>query len=54
MTIRPDDVARYIEARQQTHSAPDVRPLAAMRMLFDWLITKSDRPIESGRGLAWT
>jgi hypothetical protein len=25
MTIRPVDVARYIETRQQTHSAPDVK-----------------------------
>jgi site-specific recombinase XerD len=40
MTIRPVDVARYIETRQQTHSAPDVKQqLAAVRMLFDWLIT---------------
>ena len=39
-TIRPFDVATYIEQRQQTHSAPDVKQqLAAMRMLFDWLIT---------------
>jgi len=29
----------YIEPRQQTHSAPDVKQqLAAVRMLFDWLI----------------
>jgi len=39
-TIRPFDVATYIEARQQTHSAPDVKQqLAAVRMLFDWLVT---------------
>ena len=39
-TIRPFDVATYIEARQQTHSAPAVKQqLAAVRMLFDWLIT---------------
>jgi site-specific recombinase XerD len=39
-TIRPFDVASYVEARQQTHSAPDVKQqLAAIRMLFDWLIT---------------
>jgi len=38
-TIRPYDVSVYIESRQQTHSAPDVKQqLAAMRMLFDWLI----------------
>ena len=39
-TIRPFDVATYIEALQQTHSAPGVKQqLAAVRMLFDWLIT---------------
>ena len=38
-TIRPFDVSTYIEGRQQTHSAPDVKQqLAAIRMLFDWLI----------------
>ena len=37
--IRPIDVSTYIESRQQTHSAPDVKQqLAAIRMLFDWLI----------------
>ena len=40
IAIRPVDVASYIETRQQTHSAPDVKQqLAAVRMLFDWLIT---------------
>ncbi len=39
-TIRPYDVATYIECLQQTHSAPGVKQqLAAVRMLFDWLIT---------------
>jgi site-specific recombinase XerD len=39
-TIRPFDVATYIEALKQTHSAPAVKQqLAAVRMLFDWLIT---------------
>jgi site-specific recombinase XerD len=39
-TIRPFDVALYIETRQETHSAPDVKQqLAAVRMLFNWLIT---------------
>jgi site-specific recombinase XerD len=39
-TIRPHDVATYIETRGLTHSAPDVKQqLAAVRMLFDWLIT---------------
>jgi site-specific recombinase XerD len=39
-TIRPFDVSTYIETLQQTHSAPSVKQqLAAVRMLFDWLIT---------------
>ena len=38
-TIRPFDVATYIETLRQTHSAPGVKQqLAAVRMLFDWLI----------------
>jgi site-specific recombinase XerD len=38
--IRPFDVATYIEALQQQHSAPGVKQqFAAVRMLFDWLIT---------------
>jgi len=38
--IRPHDVATYIENLQQTHAAPGVKQqLAAVRMLFDWLIT---------------
>jgi site-specific recombinase XerD len=38
-TIRPYDVATYIETRGLTHSAPDMKQqLAAVRMLFDWLI----------------
>ncbi len=45
-TIRPFDVASYIESRQATHSAPDVKQqLAAVRMLFDWLITGQVVPI---------
>src|SRR3974390_3454822 len=39
-TIRPVDVSLYRETRARTHSAPDVKQsLAAIRMLFDWLIT---------------
>jgi hypothetical protein len=39
-TIRPFDVATYIEALQKTHSPPGVKQqLAAVHMLFDWLIT---------------
>jgi site-specific recombinase XerD len=44
--IRPYDVSSYIETRQQTHSAPDVKQqLAAVRMLFDWLITGQVVPV---------
>lgn len=39
-TIRPFDVAAYVEGLQAAHSAPGVKQqLAAIRMLFDWLIT---------------
>jgi site-specific recombinase XerD len=45
-TIRPFDVATYIETLQQTHSAPGVKQqLAAVRMLFDWLIAGQVVPI---------
>jgi site-specific recombinase XerD len=38
--IRPFDVAAYIEGLQPKHSPPGVKQqLAAIRMLFDWLIT---------------
>ena len=38
-TIRPFDVAAWVEQLQQTHSAPGVKQqLAAVRMLFDWLL----------------
>src|SRR6185437_1970011 len=38
--IRPFDVATYIETLQQEHSAPGGKQqLAAVRMLFDWLVT---------------
>jgi site-specific recombinase XerD len=39
-TIRPFDVAAWVNALQETHGAPGVKQqLAAVRMLFDWLIT---------------
>lgn len=45
-TIRPFDVATYIEVRQQTHSAPAVKQsLAAVRMLFNWLIIGQIVPV---------
>jgi site-specific recombinase XerD len=44
-TIRPFDVATYIETLQRTHSPPGVKQqLAAVRMLFDWLITGQVMP----------
>jgi site-specific recombinase XerD len=45
-TIRPFDVATYIELLQRTHSPPGVKQqLAAVRMLFDWLITGQVAPL---------
>jgi site-specific recombinase XerD len=44
-TIRPFDVAAWIEELQKHHSAPGVKQqLAAVRMLFDWLITGQVAP----------
>lgn len=46
VAIRPFDVATYIETRGQTHSAPDVKQqLAAVRMLFDWMVTGQIVPV---------
>ena len=39
-TIRPHDVGAWIEQLQEKHGPPGVKQqLAAVRMLFDWLIT---------------
>ena len=44
-TIRPSDVAAHIDTLQESHSAPGVKQqLAAVRMLFDWLITGQVAP----------
>ena len=44
-TIRPFDVAAWVEGLQQHHAAPGVKQqLAAVRMLFDWLITGQVMP----------
>jgi site-specific recombinase XerC len=44
-TIRPFDVAAWVEQLQQTHSAPGVKQqLAAVRMLFDWLLIGQSVP----------
>ena len=44
-TIRPHDVGAYIEALQATAAAPTVKQqLAAVRMLFDWLVTGQVMP----------
>lgn len=38
--IRPHDVGSWIEEIQQTHSAPGTKQqLAAVRMMFNWLVT---------------
>ncbi len=43
--IRPHDVGAYIEALQATVSAPSVKQqLAAIRMLFDWLVVGQVMP----------
>ena len=49
--IRPHDVATYIEQLQNEVSAPSVKQqLAAIRMLFNWLVTdQSSRPIRRRR-----
>jgi site-specific recombinase XerD len=39
-SIRPFDVAAWVEQLQETYAAPGVKQqLAAVRMLFDWLVT---------------
>jgi len=39
LTVKPLHVAAYIEDLQRTHSKPTVKQhLAALRMLFDWLV----------------
>lgn len=44
-TIRPFDVAAYVEQLQQTVTAPSVKQqLAAVRMLFDWLVVGQVMP----------
>jgi site-specific recombinase XerC len=51
--IRPFDVPTYIEGLQQEHSAPRVKQqLAAVRMLFDWLITVQVLPTNPAAGRA--
>lgn len=45
-TIRPYDVATWVEHLQLDHGAPGVKQqLAAVRMLFDWLITGQVLPM---------
>jgi site-specific recombinase XerD len=54
MTIRPFDVAAWVKELRETHSTPGVKQqLAAVRMLFDWLITGQvvpTNPVASVRG----
>jgi integrase len=53
-TVRPIDVAAFIEELQTTHSKPTVKQhLAALRMLFDWLVvghTLNVNPAHAVRG----
>ena len=53
-TIRAHDMGAYIEELQVTHTAPTVKQqLAAVRMLFDWLVTgqvMSTNPAAAVRG----
>ena len=45
-TIRPFDVAAWVKELQGTHGAPAVKQqLAAVRMLFDWLVTGQVLPM---------
>src|SRR5271165_5689348 len=45
-TIRPFDVAAWVKDLQQQHGAPGVKQqLAAVRMLFDWLVTGQVVPV---------
>ena len=45
-TIRPFDVSAWVEGLQQHHAAPGVKQqLAAVRMLFDWLVTGQVVPV---------
>jgi site-specific recombinase XerD len=45
-TIRPFDVAAWVKELQETHGAPGVKQqLAAVRMLFNWLITGQVMPM---------
>jgi site-specific recombinase XerD len=45
-SIRPFDVAAWVEQLQEKHAAPGVKQqLAAVRMLFDWLITGQVMPM---------
>jgi site-specific recombinase XerD len=40
LTIRPFDLAAWVKELQEKHRAPGVKQqLAAVRMLFDWLVT---------------
>ncbi|MBI1814048.1 MAG: tyrosine-type recombinase/integrase [Deltaproteobacteria bacterium] len=44
--ITPTVVAAYVEQLQQTHAKPSVKQhLAAVRMLFDWLVTGQVMPV---------
>jgi site-specific recombinase XerD len=51
--IRPFDVAAWVKELQENHGAPGVKQqLAAVRMLFDWLITGQVMPMNQPRRCA--
>jgi site-specific recombinase XerD len=48
--VQPLHVASWIELQTQTHAAPTVKQrLAAIRHLFDWLVTGQIVPAQPGR-----
>jgi site-specific recombinase XerD len=48
--VQPLHVAAWIEMQQQEHAAPTVKQrLAALRHLFDWLVTGQVMPVNPGR-----
>ncbi|WP_311734693.1 site-specific integrase [Paraburkholderia atlantica] len=52
--IEPVHIAAYVELLGQRLAAPSVKQhLAALRMLFDWLVVGPGHSQQSGRGRAW-
>jgi hypothetical protein len=52
--IRPFDVGARVKDLQEKHGAPGVKQqLAAIRVLFDWLVVGQVVPMKSGGDGAW-